>query len=87
MYSRSDFGPWLSFDNIVVLYYVTFALLLAVLYVFNRLINAEFGLILRGCKSNERRVKALGFRRFDISFRPTSFRQWFAVSLACCSRT
>jgi branched-chain amino acid transport system permease protein len=62
--SRSDFGPWLSFDNIVVLYYVTFVLLLAVLCVFDRLINSEFGLILRGCKSNERRVKALGLSPF-----------------------
>ena len=31
------------------------------LYLFWRLIHARFGMVLRGCKSNERRMAALGF--------------------------
>jgi branched-chain amino acid transport system permease protein len=58
--ARSDFTPLLNLDNNVVLYYLAFALLVAVLYALNRLVNSHFGMVLRGCKSNERRVRALG---------------------------
>jgi branched-chain amino acid transport system permease protein len=61
---RSDFRPLVSLDSNVTLYYVAFALLAGVLYVFNRLVNSHFGLVVRGCKSNERRVKALGIPVF-----------------------
>ncbi len=43
------------------LYYTAYALLLVLLFVFRRLIQARFGMVLRGCKSNERRMAALGF--------------------------
>jgi branched-chain amino acid transport system permease protein len=57
---RSDFGIVDLNDN-VVLYYVIFGVLMAVLFAFHRLIHARFGMVLRGCRSNERRMKALGF--------------------------
>jgi branched-chain amino acid transport system permease protein len=57
---RSDFTPLLNLNNNVVLYYVAFVLLVGVLYVLYRLVDSHFGLVIRGCKSNERRVKALG---------------------------
>ena len=57
--ARSDFGL-LKLDDNVTFYYVIFALLLATLFAFHRLVHARFGMVLRGCKSNERRMKALG---------------------------
>ena len=58
--SRSDFGLFSLADN-VALYYSAYALLLALLLALWRLIHARFGMVLRGCKSNERRMAALGF--------------------------
>jgi branched-chain amino acid transport system permease protein len=57
---RSDFG-WLDLSNSTVLYYVIYGLLLATLYFLWRLVHSRFGAVLRGCKSNERRMIALGF--------------------------
>ena len=58
--ARSDFGFFSLADN-NSLYYATYGLLLATLLIFYRLIHARFGVVLRGCKSNERRMAALGF--------------------------
>lgn len=58
--ARSDFGV-LDLGNDVVLYYLVFALLAATLFALHRLVNARFGMVLRGCKTNERRMRALGF--------------------------
>ena len=57
--TRSDFGV-VKLDNAIVLYYIIYALLLATLYGGWRLIHSRFGMVLRGCKSNERRMIALG---------------------------
>lgn len=57
---RSDFGLF-TLDNPSVLYYLTFTCLLAVLWFFHRLVHSRFGMVLRGCKSNERRMGAMGF--------------------------
>jgi branched-chain amino acid transport system permease protein len=57
---RSLFGA-LDLNNATVLYYLAYALLLAVLFGFWRLVNARFGMVLRGCRSNERRMGSLGF--------------------------
>jgi branched-chain amino acid transport system permease protein len=62
--TRSDFGSWLNFNSVVTLYYIAFGFLVGTLYFFHRLIKSEFGLILRGCKSNEPRVRALGISPF-----------------------
>jgi branched-chain amino acid transport system permease protein len=56
----SNFGLF-DLDNGTVLYYVAYALLLLVLFAFRRLIDSRFGMVLRGCKSNPRRMAALGF--------------------------
>ena len=58
---RSDFSPLADLDNNTVFYYFVFALLLAFFYFSSRLIQSHFGMVLRGCKSNERRMIALGF--------------------------
>ena len=58
--ARSDFGVFSLADG-NVLYYFAYALLLAALVGSWRLMHARFGIVLRGCKSNERRMRALGF--------------------------
>jgi branched-chain amino acid transport system permease protein len=58
--SRSDFGV-LSLDHGAVLYYLVFTLLMLVVYASNRAIHSRFGLVLQGCRVNERRMIALGF--------------------------
>jgi branched-chain amino acid transport system permease protein len=58
--TRSDFGLF-SLAHNVTLYYAAYVVLLVVLFCFWRLIHARFGLVLRGCKSNERRMAALGY--------------------------
>jgi branched-chain amino acid transport system permease protein len=58
--SRSDFGL-LSLQHAPVLYYVILALLAAALYVLHRVVHSRFGMVLRGCRANERRMIALGF--------------------------
>ena len=57
---RSLLGP-LDLDNPTVLYYLAYALLLAVLFAFWRLVHSRFGMVLRGCRSNERRMASMGF--------------------------
>jgi branched-chain amino acid transport system permease protein len=57
--TRSDFGAG-KLDNATVLYYIIYALLVATLYGAWRLIHSRFGMVLRACKSNERRMIALG---------------------------
>ena len=58
--ARSNFG-FIDLSNNVVLYYVIFGVLVVTLYAFHRLVNAKFGMALRGCKMNERRMIAIGF--------------------------
>ena len=58
--ARSDFG-WINLANNTVFYYAIFAVLVALLLVFRRIVDSRFGMVLRGCKSNERRMAALGF--------------------------
>ncbi|HVF63982.1 MAG TPA: branched-chain amino acid ABC transporter permease [Casimicrobiaceae bacterium] len=58
--TRSDFGLFTLNSN-TVLYYATFILLLAALVLLQRLVHSRFGMVLRGCRSNERRMAALGF--------------------------
>ena len=42
------------------LYYVIFSVLALTLLCFQRLVHSRFGMVIRGCKSNQRRVAALG---------------------------
>jgi branched-chain amino acid transport system permease protein len=66
--ARSDLAPFDLSSN-VTLYYVSFALLLAVLYAGWRLVHARFGYTLRAIKANERRMLALGYpvRRYKLA--------------------
>jgi branched-chain amino acid transport system permease protein len=58
---RSQFGGLLNLSNRTVFYYLCFALLLATVYLVWRLVNSRFGLVIQGARSNDRRMRAIGF--------------------------
>ena len=45
-------------------YYLCVAFLLASIYLVHRLVNSRFGLAIQGVRSNERRMRAIGFPTF-----------------------
>ncbi len=61
--ARSNMG-FFDLGSNVVLYYAIFASLVGALWMFHRMLGARFGFCLRGIKSNERRMLALGFPTF-----------------------
>lgn len=61
---RSEFAGLLDMDNKVTLYYVCFISLLIAIYVVHRIINSRFGMVIRGARSNEQRMKALGYNTY-----------------------
>ena len=60
---RSQFGA-IDINNKTLFYYLCFALLLASIYLVSRLVNSRFGLVIQGARSNERRMRAIGFPVF-----------------------
>jgi branched-chain amino acid transport system permease protein len=56
--------PVIDLTNDRHFYYLCLALLAAFLFFSNRLIHSRFGMVIRGCKENERRMKSLGFATF-----------------------
>jgi len=67
IYNRSEFnvGKWsLDLDNSLVFYYSVFTLLVAILWLVHRIVNSRFGMIIRGIKSNENRIIAIGINPF-----------------------
>ena len=61
---RSQFAGLLELSNRTVFYYICLALLLATIYLVWRLINSRFGMVIRGARSNERRMRSIGFPTF-----------------------
>ena len=61
---RSQFGGLIDLNNRMLFYYLCFALLLASIYLVSRLVNSRFGLVVQGARSNERRMRAIGFPVF-----------------------
>lgn len=66
--ARSDFGLF-TLASPTALYYSALVLVLAALLVTHRLVKARFGMVLRGCRVNERRMKSMGFStlRYKLS--------------------
>ncbi len=58
--TRNRFGG-LNLSNDATFYYLCLALLTGFLFLSHRLVNSRFGMVIRGCKENERRMGALGF--------------------------
>ncbi len=61
IYKRSQFGGLIDLNNKTLFYYLCFALLLASIYLVVRIVNSRFGLVIRGARSNDRRMRAIGF--------------------------
>ena len=61
---RSQFGGLLDLENPTVFYYLVLVLLVACHYLSYRLVHSRFGMVIRGCRSNERRMRAVGFPTF-----------------------
>lgn len=61
--ARSALGV-LDLGNNTVLYYAILGCVVGALWFFNRILGARFGFALKGIKSNERRMLALGFPTF-----------------------
>jgi branched-chain amino acid transport system permease protein len=64
IYRRSQFDGLIDLSSKVQFYYLCLALLLAAIYLTWRLVNSRFGLALQGSRSNETRMRAIGFATF-----------------------
>jgi len=64
IHNRSQFGGLIDLNNKTLFYYLCFALLLASIYLVSRMVNSRFGLAIQGARSNERRMRAIGFPVF-----------------------
>jgi branched-chain amino acid transport system permease protein len=62
--TRSTFGGLLNLSNKTTFYYVCLVLLLGCILLVWRLTNSRFGMVLRGVRSNEARMQAIGFPTF-----------------------
>jgi branched-chain amino acid transport system permease protein len=63
IYKRSQFG-FIDLTNKTIFYYLCFALLAGTIYLVARIVNSRFGLVIRGSRSNDRRMRAIGFPTF-----------------------
>lgn len=70
IYRRSQFTG-LNLSNKVQFYYLCLALLVLSLLLVWRLVNSRFGMVIRGARSNDRRMRAIGFPTFR--YRLTGF--------------
>ena len=61
VYRRSQFGDLVNLSNRTVFYYLCLLLLVGTIYLVWRLINSRFGMVVQGARSNDRRMRAIGF--------------------------
>jgi branched-chain amino acid transport system permease protein len=61
IYKRSQFGELISLSNKTVFYYLCLVLLLVTAYLVWRMVNSRFGMAIQGARSNDRRMRAIGF--------------------------
>jgi branched-chain amino acid transport system permease protein len=64
IYHRSQFGGLVDLTNRTVFYYICLGLLLVSIYLVWRIVNSRFGMVIQGARSNERRMRAIGFPTF-----------------------
>jgi len=75
---HSDFGRFVDLDDPRILYLVVLACLAAFFWLSGRLVESRFGMVLRGAKSNSRRMAAIGFPVFRYRLAA------FVLSAAMC---
>ena len=61
IYKRSDFGGLINLSNRVQFYYLCLSCLLGGIYLIWRIVNSRFGMVIQGLRSNEARMRAIGF--------------------------
>jgi branched-chain amino acid transport system permease protein len=61
---RSSFSGLVDLNNNTLFYYLCFAALIGSVYLVSRIVNSRFGLVIQGARSNERRMRAIGFPVF-----------------------
>ena len=61
---RSQFFAPINLSDRVQFYYICLALLLGAIYLVWRLVNSRFGLVIQGARSNEIRMRAIGFATY-----------------------
>ncbi|MFZ0352535.1 MAG: branched-chain amino acid ABC transporter permease [Pseudolabrys sp.] len=61
IYKRSQFIAPIDLSNKVQFYYICLALLFGSMYLVWRIVNSRFGLAIQGARSNETRMRAIGF--------------------------
>jgi len=64
IWTRSEFSGLIDLNDGTSFYYLVFILLLLCLGISARLVDSRFGMVLRGAKANERRMRAIGFPTF-----------------------
>ncbi len=64
IYARSEFVRPLNLSNKTQFYYVSLVLLFAVIGLVWRIVNSRFGMVIRGSRSNDLRMQAIGFPTF-----------------------
>ena len=62
--SRSHFAGLFDLEDSTVFYYLVLVLLVGCHWLAYRLVHSRFGMVVRGCRSNERRMRAIGFPTF-----------------------
>ena len=62
--SRSEFAGLINLSNRTLFYYLCLTLLFATVYLVWRMINSRFGMVIQGARSNDRRMRAIGFPTF-----------------------
>jgi branched-chain amino acid transport system permease protein len=62
--ARSRFAELVDLSNPIQFYYLCLVLLLLTILFISRLVDSRFGMVIRGSRSNEPRMRALGFPTF-----------------------
>jgi branched-chain amino acid transport system permease protein len=61
IYKRSRFFAPIDLSNRTQFYYLCLALLFGAIYLVYRLVNSRFGMVIQGSRSNDLRMRAIGF--------------------------
>ncbi len=61
IYKRSQFVSPINLSNKTQFYYICLALLFASIYLVWRIVNSRFGMTIQGARSNDTRMRAIGF--------------------------
>ncbi|MEQ8344897.1 MAG: branched-chain amino acid ABC transporter permease [Sneathiellaceae bacterium] len=64
IYYRSEFSGVLDIDSNLNLYILCYVVLLAAMYLVHRIVNSRFGMVLRGSKGNDARMRAIGYNTY-----------------------